>query len=222
MKLDLINKQKEDFKNAIVLGTVKPDYLTRLSILKWQENFDIEEMYLGPIIEKSLKNDISGRLWGGENHSIKSGLIALANQNPDLFWSSLKDLFNNERMIIMKANRFLHHCDVIQAEIHKKDQKSNTHFQNYYSASLLLTLQYPNEYCLFDFAKFEVFGKKIGINDMPVDTDLERYYKIIRAVLKIIEKDAEFMEAYYSKLEEGIFLGPCLSIVFDLIEYSNE
>lgn len=222
MKLDSINDLKSRFGEALKKKHTTPDALIRLSILNWKKHFTLDEMNLAPIIDVSLKNKVSGRYWGGERNSIKSGLIMLAGHNPDLFWESIKDLLNEERMIIMRANRFIHHCDVIFKDLKSIDQKINTHYQNYYSASLLLSLQHPQNYCLFNFELFQVFCLRIGVNDIPVDTDLERYYKIIRTVYKVISKDEEFMTTYYSVLPADVYFGPSLSIVYDLMLFAKE
>jgi len=221
MKLHLINEEKEKFKKALLNDSAIPDSLMRLCILDWQKHFDIEEWRLGPIIEKALKNKVSGRYWGGEKDSIKSGLILLSNHNPDLFWEGIKDLLNEDRMIIMRVSRFVHHCDAILKDLKGIDLKINTHHQDYYSASLLLSLHHPANYCLFNFNLFEKFCKRIGVNDLPVDTDIERYYKILRAVYKIISKDDAFMNAYYSKLDANVYFGPSLSIVYDFMKFGE-
>lgn len=220
MKLEQINLCKDTFKQALQDPAFELDTLHRLCVKNWQEHFDIDEMYLAPILKVALKNDISGRLWGGEYHSIKSGLIQLAERNPDLFWTALKDLFNEDRMIIMRTNRFMHHCDIIFDEIKRSDRKFNAHFQSYESACLLLSFQYPQHYCQFDYGIFEPFARKIGVRDIPVSTDLERYYKIVNVIDKIIVKDEKFMQTYYSRLDEDIYLGPSLEIVYKLMEFN--
>lgn len=220
MKLDLINEIKDGFAIHLAKEDALTDNLVRLCAQHWKNNFDIDNMHLGPVLDLAMKNTVSGRLWGGEKHSIKSGLILLANHNPDLFWEGIKDLFNEEKMLIMKASRFIHHCDVILADIKRVKIKLNTHHQNYNSACLLLTLQYPSAYCLFDFEKFEAFCKTIEVLDVPVETDIERYYKILRLVYKIIAKDDAFMELYYSKLNEDIYFGPSLSLINDLMDFA--
>jgi len=204
MKVNLILELKDSFKEALQDAALVPDSLFRRCVRNWQEHFDLDEMHLAPILQESLKNKISGRLWGGEVHSIKSSLLSLAKTNPDLFWTAIKDLLNEERMLIMRANRFIHHCDMIFQEIKKRDLKANTHRQDYYSASLLLSLNNPSTYCLFDFPMFEKYCRKIEVNVLPVNTDLERYYKIIKASYSIISKDEELMMLYYSGLEEGV------------------
>lgn len=220
MKLELINELKDEFALHLEKENVITDNLVRLCAKHWKSSFDIDQMHLGPVLDQALKNKVSGRLWGGEHHSVKSGLILLANHNPDLFWEGIKDLFNEEKMLIMKASRFIHHCDVILADIKRNKIKLNTHYQNYNSACLLLTLQYPSAYCLFNFEKFEFFCKAIGVLDIPVETDIERYYKILRLVYKIIAKDDRFMALYYSKLNEDIYFGPSLSILNDLMDFT--
>lgn len=220
MKLEKIIEIKDKYKATILDNDTEPDYLLRICIKTWQDNFDIDLMHLAPILGKAMKNEVSGRLWGGENHSIKSGLIKLAEHNPDLFWTALKDLFNQDRMIIMKTNRFIHHCDMIFDDIKRKDDRAISHHQDYTSACLLLSLQYPSQYCQFNFEIFLKFCNDIGVLDLPVNTDLERYFKILHVVNKIIGRDESFMELYYSKLPTNVYLGPSLDIIFTMMEHN--
>lgn len=217
MKVDLINEQKNIYLRQLKSGHVYPDSLFRRCVKVWQENFDISEMHLAPILDVALKNEISGRLWGGENHSIKSGLKMLAESNPDLFWTAMKDLFNENKELNLRSNRFLHHCDIMLDEIATPANRINTHHQNYYSVSLLLSFHYPDRYCLFNYKAFEKFANTIGVMNLPVDSDLERYYKIMKAVTTIISKDEAFMNTYYGKLEEGIYMGPTPDLAYDLM-----
>lgn len=221
MRIEAIKGISDKYKLALGKGVAKPEYLLRLCIQQWQEVFDIDEMHMGPLLDKALKNSVSGRFWGGENHSIKSGLILLANHNVDLFWEAIKDLFHEDRMIIMRANRFIHHCDVIFKDYKTKEKKVNTHYQSYYSATLLLSLQYPERYCIYDWVNFEKFCIKIGVKELPVENDLERYYKILSLVYSVMAKDEKLMESYYSKLEDGIYFGPSLSFMNDVMEFAN-
>jgi hypothetical protein len=218
MKVNLIIEQKNIYLQQLKLGQVQPDSLFRRCVKNWQKNFDLEEMRLGPILDRALKNEISGRLWGGENHSIKSGLIMLANSNPDLFWTAIKDLFNENKELNLRSNRFLHHCDIMLDEIATPANRINTHHQDYYSVSLLLSLQYPDQYCLFNYKAFEKFAHKIGVMNLPVDTDLERYYKIMKAVTTIFSKDEKLMNSYYERLEEDVYMGPTPDLAYDIMQ----
>ena len=125
-------------------------------------------------------------------------------------------------MLIMRVNRFVHHCDMIFDSYVKNHntQKVNTHHQDYYSASLLLSLHYPSKYCLFNYDLFENFCKEIEVNQLPVNTDLERYYKILRPTYNIISKDEKFMNTYYELLEDDIYMGPSLDITYDMMQFN--
>jgi len=221
MKVNLINDIKKQYADALSEGKVEPDALFRRCIINWKKHFNLDDLQLAPTLENSLKNEVSGRYWGGEQHSIKSSLIALAKHNPELFWAAVKDLLNEDKMMIMRASRFIHHCDMIFQDFRKDHKKVNTHRQDYYSVSLLLSLENPEKYCLFEYKVFEVFCKRIEVNQVPTNTDLERYYKIIRGVYNVISRDEDFMNLYYSKLEPGIYYGPSLDLVSDLMHFSK-
>ncbi|WP_235296381.1 hypothetical protein [Portibacter marinus] len=224
MKVNLINEVKDAYKSDLKNSFAKPDSLYRRCILNWQTHFDIDQMRLGPVLAKSLKNDVSGRFWGGERYSIKESLILLANHNPDLFWESIKDLLNEEKMLVMRTDRFLHHCDIIFNDYLKANpnSKEDTHRQGHYSASLLLSLQFPMRYALLEYAVFERFCESIEVNDTPIRTDLERFTKIVNATYKVISKDEDFMTAYYQALEHEIYLGPSLDVVSNLMHFNSK
>lgn len=220
MKVQLINELKDKYQKDLISKKLNPDPLLRICIANWQQHFSFDELRLAPVLDQALKNKDSGRLWGGERVSIKSSLIELSEHHPDLFREALKDLFNEDKMLDMRIHRFLHHMDIIFRDYRQKNEKADKHQQDVYAASLLLTLQFPNKYCLYRFQNFLAFCEKIGVVDLPMKDDFTRFHKITSAVNKIISKDESFMNTYYSSLEGNMYFGPALDVVNELIEYA--
>ena len=155
MKLDKINEFKDSFMGYLSnLATKQMPYEEGFKwdiISNWQEEFEISELDIGPSLNKALWNSHSGRLWGGEKFSIKSEMLNLIKQNPLFMQATFQNLFNEEHDISMRINRFAHHCDIVLKELNIKDDRYNNHRQNDYSASVFLSLEYPEKYGLFEY-----------------------------------------------------------------------
>jgi hypothetical protein len=102
--------------------------------------------------------------------------------------------------------------------LHKKDDRINTHYQDAYSVSLYLSLEYPEKYGLFTYGKFHKFMTKIESRNIPLLQDKERYYKVFNAIYTVISKDAEFMNGVQFLLGNADYSGKSLFIVNEMIE----
>lgn len=209
------------YKKVLVSSEAFPNYIFRSCVPTWKEHYSDEKLDMSASLDLALSSPISRRLWEGEKYSIKSSLLKMAKGNPEFFWSVMKDLLNEDKMLIMRVNRYIHHCDEIQMALNRGKPLKDSHHQDYYAAMLYLSLQYPERYCLYRYEDFASLCSYIEVQDLPIDGDLERYYKIVNAVYNIAMKDQELMERYYQKLPDQFYLGPSKCIVLDLMQVSK-
>ena len=198
-----------------------PFYHLRHGIQTWQTNFDIESDNLVDMLDRSLSSESAGRLWGGGRHSIKSGLIELAQHSPWMMKATFVDLYNEKIETSMRLSRFLFHCEQIFSEIKSDVRKINTHHQSYYSASLFLSLQCPHEAIPIQYEDFSQLMTRLESHNIPTEHETERYFKLCKALAKVIQKDTDFMEQYYQLLDEESYLGPTIAIVWELMEFQK-
>ena len=224
MKLDSINEYKDLFAEYLMSyaldGRVYEERYKWDVIDQWGAYFSLDELENQGAFKKSLTNNYSGRLWGGEIHSAKSGMVSLMQQNPLLMNVAFADLFNENKDIDMRFNRFLFHCDQVLKEMHDKDDRHNNHYQDNHSISLYLSLQYPEQYGLYQHDKFHHFMEMVGSRNIPTEQEKERYFKSLRAIYTVISKDVEFMNGVNFLLKDSAYRGKSLFLVNDLIEFT--
>ena len=147
-------------------------------------------------------------------------MIKLIEENPLLMQIAFQDLFDESKDISMRFNRFIFHCDEALEAIKEKDDRYNTHYQSEYSASLYLSLEYPEKYGLFRYETFNKFMQKVDSRNIPLEQDKERYYKSLNALYTVISKDADFMNGWNFLKKDRAYTGKSLFLINDLMEYS--
>lgn len=187
---------------------------------EWKDHFTMEQSDFSGAFAQSLRNSYSGRLWEGEKFSIKSGMTMLIKENPLLMQIAFNDLFNESTDINMRFNRFLFHCDEALSQLHQKDDRINTHYQNDYSISLYLALEYPEKYGLFHYETFHTFMQMIESPNPPLPQEKDRYYKVSNAIYNVISKDDNLMNGINFLLKERAYTGKSLFLVNDFINFS--
>lgn len=222
MKIQKINELKLEFLKYLQEGDRSHLFLLRKAIQNWQSKFDLESGKLSENIDVSLDTKVAGRLWEGEHNSMKSGLMMLVKNNPIFGKALLEDLFNENMDISMRLNRYLFHCDQIFDEIKQSTKKINTHHQNYYSGSLIATLQYPHLYVPFEYHEYRKLMECLGTHDIPLEQEMIRYMKTMRNLSKVIQNDEEFMQKYYTFLPEDSYLGPSCALSYEMMIFLSE
>lgn len=224
MRVDLIQKYQDRFSaylESLLLKNEPYEAGYKWDIIgQWKENFEIDAANLDVAFAQSLINDYSGRLWEGEKHSARSGILMLLKSNPLLMRIALKDLLDESKDISMRMNRFIFHCDEALVDLKAKDERINTHYQNDYSSSLYLSFEYPEKYGLFDYTSFHKFMGLIGSRNIPLEQDKERYYKSLNALHIVISKDQEFMNGFQFLLRNREYTGKSLFMINDMIKFS--
>lgn len=222
MKVDRIVQAKEIFQEELQhcmlqQKTWEEGYKWDL-IEQWQSSIDLESLDMSESFDQALSSTYSGRLWEGERHSIKSGMLQLMQAQPLYMQATLKDLFNENMDENMRFSRFQLHCDEVLAELHQKDERINDHRQTDYAASLYLALHIPERYALFDYEVFHKFMVFLESRNIPEEHDKERYYKAIRAIYKVLSKDTDFMNGVQYVLQKRNYTGPSLMLINDIME----
>ena len=211
LRLDLRESEKMKLENIQLYVDKMKTYLQSESPFyedyKWenlknfQDHWDLEEPDLGKMYNTSFTSKYSGRLWGGSKNSAKAMMMEMIKINPDFIRSAFKDFFNNEKEIMLRANRFSFHCDQAMEEVRKINSKLVKHYHdNFKILSVYLTFKYPTEYCIFDYKAFKQMMKKLEVVEIPEQYEVDRFFKISKNLYNIISEDQEFVELHKSKI----------------------
>ena len=177
------------------------------SLQSFQANWDVEHPSLATIYDKSLKNSETTHLWKQDNYTPKRMMLIFAKVAPDYVRHCFKDLFNEDKNIADRVDRFLFYCEEMLADYKQQNVLSieNNHYHDYYIISLYLAFHYPEQYTLYDFTTFQQAMRHLGSRNIPELNDIERFFKVSRTLWKFLEKDEEVWRLHQQRLYSPIF-----------------
>ena len=190
----------------------------------FQKNWDIEASGFADMFDRSLQNSHTRRLWNRENYAPKEMMLKFGQMNAEYCRFIFQDLFNEEKDIEGRADRFVFYCDELLKEYKSAKPLSieNRHFHddNYGMISLYLAFRYPAEYTLYDFGKFKKFMAAIGSLDVPKVNDIGRFFKVMRTVFKFLQKNENLMRIHSERLDgRRHFMGETLLVAEDFMGF---
>lgn len=220
MNLKKLNEAIGQYKNFLKINPKHDPYWKWESQHIFQENWDLETRDLYGMFDRSLQNSQTRRLWNRENYAPKNMMLKFIKASEDYVRFSFQDLFNEEKDIEGRVDRFVFYCDELLKGY--KDAKplsiENRHFHddNYGVISIYLAFRYPAIYTPYNFENFKNLMQHLGSLDVPKINDVSRYFKVMRTIFNFIKKDEEILNIHRSRLdEEKHFKGETLLVVED-------
>jgi len=223
MKVALINAYKDVFKKHL---EITQDYheLYKYECLKnFQDNWDLGELDLYTTFDKSFKSKISGRLWGGSKNSAKSLMLKFIEMDKEFVRSMFRDLYNEDKDIAMRVNRFNFHCEQLLDQLMLQNKKINDHQQSEDIVAMYLAFQYPQTYNLFSYGAFEIMMNRLELKDIPQSFELDRYFKLCKGLYTMLTKDEELLELHKKHFESDIYyVENTMLIVHDFLKVCSK
>lgn len=167
----------------------------------WQKYWHILGEDLATTYDEALQSKISAHLWGGQKNSPKSVMIEMIRHNEIFMRSAFKDLFEDEKDLGLRLDRFAFHCDeVFYSMMYNSNRLSTHHHGDRRYSTLYLTFQFPDKYGLWDYSTMQQTLEKLESRNIPQEVEIERYFKSQRALYNILSKDEEFIQLATNKL----------------------
>lgn len=190
----------------------------------FQEHWDMDRDDLGKMFDESLQNSKTKRLWKQEAYEPKQMMREFWELQPELVRHYFFDLFNEEKAIDGRADRFVYYCDeLLKAFIDAYPntlEQSHYHNDNYWMVSLYLSFRYPDTYCLYDSFTFRALLRKLGSPDIPKANDLPRFFKVMRTLYNFLAKSEELMAVHQNRLDpERHYTDKSLLLVYDFYQF---
>jgi hypothetical protein len=169
--------------------------------------------------DRSLQNSQTRRLWKRENYEPKEVMLKFVELNREFVRQVFLDLFNEQKEIDGRVDRFIFHCDELLREYKEAHPRSieNSHYHddNYQMVSLYLAFRYPEQYAPYDFEVFTRFMALLGSRDVPKVNDIGRFFKVMRTVYGFLKKDEALMELHRQRLLPPHYQGDTLLLAED-------
>lgn len=190
----------------------------------FQGNWEIEAKDFGEMYDRSLDNAQTRRLWKRENYEPKRLMLDFIALEPEMVRQAFQDLFNEEKDIEARVDRFVFYCDELLNAYKEKYPLSveNNHYHgdNHAIISLYLAFRYPNIYTLYDHDAFKILLQKLGSPDIPQAADFGRFCKVMRTLYNFIQKDPELLYLHHKRLDpRRHFMEESLLVVWDFYQF---
>jgi len=186
------------------------------SLKTFQDNWDLEAEDFCQMYDNCLRNSKTVRLWKADQYYPKKLMLLFGEMQPDYVRFAFRDLFNEEKEIEGRVDRFIFYCDELLKEYRNRYplKVENNHYHNFRIISLYLAFFIPTNYTLYDFDLFKNTLLKLGSRNIPAQNDIERYFKVTRTLWKFLMKERETMDLHLKSLDPHVhYTGESLLLV---------
>lgn len=206
MNLQKIENYITQFKKQLTRRASQHSLFKWESLHNFQKNWDLENDDLAAMYNRSLQNTQTVRLWKDRQYFPKQIMLLFCEMQPDYVDFAFKDLFNEEKSIDGRVDRFIFYCDELLAAYKEKNplKVENNHYHHYRIISLYLCFRYPEQYTLYNFDVFKKTMQNLGSRAIPKINDIERYFKICRTLWKFLEKDEQVWALHQRRINPSI------------------
>lgn len=223
MKVDKINAYKDVFKKHLEVTQSYNELYKYECLNHFQNNWDLAELDLKSIYDKSYSSNISGRLWGGSTNSAKQIMLKFLDLDREFVRSMFRDLYNEDKDLSMRMNRFVFHCDQLLEQLQTGGKKINNHFHGGSEVALYLAFNSPEDYNIFNYGPFSIMMTRLEAKNIPEEYQTDRYFKLCKGIYTILKKDEELMELHRSKRnDDQYFKENTMLIVHDFFAICSQ
>jgi len=192
----------------------------------FSKNWDVEAPDFLEMYRLSLDSKVSRRLWKLKNGDAKSRMMELLEIDQEFGRRLFKGLLDPEKDLSYRISHFQFGCQVLMDEFRKQYPKSietdHLHVNNHMT-TLYLALSYPQQYALLYSDIFISFMTKVGVKDLPVPNDYDRFFKVMKTVFGIISKEESLIARCLEVLPEKYHdLGICQFVTTDFYRWAGK
>ena len=168
----------------------------------YEEHWNIAAVDFATMYDAAIQQGEGERLWSDKNDSAKSVMIEFAKMNPIIVRDMFEDLYKSSSDIVLRMDRFVHHCDQMVNELQSVRPSANVHYHdNYRMISFYLAMKHPDEYVIYNFLEFKSLMTMLGAKTNPGLKEIDRFFKVMKTLYKFLIQDEELVAAYKAKLE---------------------
>jgi len=205
MKLERIEYFKEHFKKHLKETEDYSELYKYECLQNFTNHWDLSSLDLLDMYSQSLTSNLTGRIWGGSRNSAKSMMQEFITLDKEYMRSVFRDLFNEDKDLTGRIQRFRFHCDQLLNELRDSKKKLTTHYHTEKMISFYLSFNAPEQYNLYSYKSFSKMMQKIEVQEVPQEFELERFFKISAAIYKILSKDEELVSLHKSLRDERAY-----------------
>jgi hypothetical protein len=218
MKVHLIKEQAERYISYLENTEEFSELYKYESLDNFRKHWDLNASDFYEMFDNSFRSGISNRLWGGSVNSAKSAMLKFIELNTEFVRSMFVDLFNENKDLSMRINRFALHCDEMLTQLPNTKDRIVDHRHGPQIISLYLCFHDPENYTIVNYRAFYHAMELLGNQNIPQAFELERAIKLSRGLYKILG-GYDALESLYQKwLPDKYFDGLNMLAVHDFFQ----
>jgi len=197
------NKYKDHYKRF--LSDYKPyDEMYKWDSLKnFQDNWNIEAEDFKTMYDQSLQNDYASNLWAAQHFFPKGVMKQFIEIDKGRVKEMFSELFDESIDIEKRIDHFVYHCDILLPKIKEYDSNANNHYHSGNRIiSVYLSFRYPETYTIYKYTEFKQMMEKLGAPNIPGTKEIGRFFKVMRTIFNMLEKDEELVSLIKTKTTE--------------------
>jgi len=216
MNLAILQQSIKDFAGTLQSG--KSDmHLYKYGLLdNFKSTWDLSAEDFGKMYDRALQSDVTRRWWKRDHYRPKEMMLVLIKHEEQYVRQAFKDLFNENKSIESRLDRFIFYCDELLRMYKRANPRSieNNHYQDSAMISLYLAGMYPEQYTLYPGR--DIFNKALrvlGAKESPDKDDLARFFKVSQIMYQYMMKDQKILAA----IQQGVRAEGNLLIVHEFL-----
>ena len=192
----------------------------------WQAHWESTTDDWATMYNQALDNGTTRRLWKREAYAPKEMMMHFLALEPDFVRSMFSDLFNEDKDVHGRADRFIFFCDqlldVYRRKYPARNDTSHYHDDGYQMISLYLACQFPMVYTPYNAEVQRSFLQKVGAAKVPLAGDFPRHVKLMPTLYKFLNQEPELLAHHQTRLLPKHYPGESLLLAFDFVHFVAE
>lgn len=166
------------------------------SQVRYAKYWNLEASDLSTMIGTCFIRDL--HFWHRPDYFPLQIMQSYAQLNDDMVRSMYADLYNENRNLTDRVNRFIYQCDELRRVDKLNKVGASPHWHDKEVVFLYLSFEYPDTYPLFYESGFRKLLQELKAKQLNNVLDLERYIKTSQIIYRFLGKN----EALGSKIAE--------------------
>jgi hypothetical protein len=139
--------------------------------------------------------------------------------NPEQVRRMFQDLYDENEKVEIRVINFENQCDILRKEICEKiDSGVKSHFHDGQRIiATYLAFRFPEKYAIYKYTEFKTFMELVKAKDIPGTGEIERFFKVVRTIYKILLDDKKLLQTHKGLLGKDCYQNDTLMIAQVLI-----
>ena len=164
-------------------------------------------MDFGAMFDSSFKSEVSSTLWSADQFHPKQLMLKFIEMDKEFVRLMFRDLFKEDKDIVLRVNRFTYYCDEMLSSLMKVDRKESSHYHgDLRMVTTYLAMEFPEKYTVYSFKMFKALMIRLESQKTPVVDEIARFQTLMKSLYNnFMLKDQELVNTMNDMVKENAY-----------------